>query len=61
MAKIIMTSSEPIKLIQLIESMFPGVNLDAIESLLKDTTLAGNLSISRKLNAETVQLDIEIK
>jgi hypothetical protein len=55
-----MTDKEPMKVLVLIESMFPGVDLGAIKSLLKDTELRGTINVKKKVGSEAVDLTIEI-
>jgi hypothetical protein len=61
MAKLILNASEPIKIVHLVESLFPGADLKAIEKVLENVTLQGNMTINKKVAAnETVTLAIEI-
>ena len=62
MAKLVMQADEPLKMVRLVEALFPGVKLDAITSIFKDTKVTGNLIIAKKLTAtETVTLDVTIQ
>lgn len=61
-AKLLMTSDEPDKLVALIETLFPGVKLDPIHAMLRGTALVGNLTITKKLaDGKDVVLGLEIK
>jgi hypothetical protein len=61
MAKLSLNTTEPMKIIHLVESLFPGTDLKAIEKVLEGVTLQGNMTVNKKINAtETVTLLVEI-
>lgn len=61
MAKIQLQQDEPLKVLHLVETLFPGVKLDAISAIFKDTKITGTFDISKKINTnESVQLQISI-
>lgn len=61
MAKLIMSSSEPIKIMKLVEQMFPGVNLDAMEQMIDGVTMEGTIKLNKKIDANSsVTLEVTI-
>lgn len=61
MAKLNMSSAEPLKMIRLIEQMFPGVNLDSMEKMLEGIQMSGTMTVSKKLSAnETFTLEVTV-
>lgn len=61
MAKLIMSSSEPIKIMRLIEQMFPGVKLDAMEQMIDGVTMEGTIKLSKKIaDNSSVILEVTI-
>ena len=61
MAQLQISSSEPLKIIELIEQLVPGVKLDALTSMLTGIQLTGSFTLSKKVSAnETVTLQVNI-
>jgi hypothetical protein len=61
MAKLTMFSSEPVKIMRLIEQMFPGVKLDAMEKMIEDVTMEGTLKLTKKIATDSsVALEVTI-
>jgi hypothetical protein len=60
MAKIIITPQEPELLIELLESAFPDVKLDALKSFCGKTDFSGSIiKAKRPLKTSTIELIIE--
>lgn len=56
-----MSSSEPIKIMKLVEQMFPGVNLDAMEQMIDGVTMEGTIKLNKKIDANSsVTLEVTI-
>ena len=53
MAKLIMSSSEPVKIMRLVEQMFPGVKLDAMEQMIDGVTMEGTLKLTKKIDTDS--------
>jgi hypothetical protein len=53
MAKLTMSSSEPVKIIKLIEQMFPGVKLDAMEQIIEGVAIEGDIKLTKSLAKDT--------
>jgi hypothetical protein len=61
MAKLIMSSSEPIKIMRLVEQMFPGVKLDAMEQMIDGVTMEGTIKLNKKIDVNSsVTLEVTI-
>ena len=61
MAQLQISSSEPLKIIELIEQLVPGVKLDALTSMLAGIQLTGSFTLAKKVSAdETVTLQVTI-
>lgn len=61
MAKLIMSSSEPSKIMKLVEQMFPGVKLDAMEQMIEGVTMEGTLKLTKKIEQDSsIVLEVTI-
>ena len=61
MAKLTMASSEPVKIMRLVEQMFPGVKLDAMEQMIDGVTMEGTIKLNKKIDANaSVTLEVTI-
>lgn len=61
MAKLTMSSSEPVKIMRLVEQMFPGVKLDAMEKMIEGVTMEGTLKLNKKIDAtSSVTLEVTV-
>lgn len=56
-----MASSEPVKIMRLVEQMFPGVKLDAMEQMIDGVTMEGTIKLNKKIDANaSVTLEVTI-
>ena len=61
MAKLIMASSEPVKIIHLIEQMFPGVKLDAMAQMISGVDVTGTMTFTKQLtDNSSIILEVDI-
>ncbi len=61
MAKLTMASSEPVKIMRLVEQMFPGVKLDAMEQMIDGVTMEGTIKLNKKIDVNSsVTLEVTI-
>lgn len=61
MAKIQMTSSEPLKIVRLMEQLFPGTDLKVVEGMLQGISLQGSMTLSKKIAQDsTFTLEITV-
>ena len=61
MAKLTMASSEPVKIMRLVEQMFPGVKLDAMEQMIDGVTMEGTIKLNKKIDPNaSVTLEVTI-
>lgn len=56
-----MASSEPVKIIKLIEQMFPGVKLDAMEKIIEGVSIEGDIKFTKSLDKDSsVVLEVTV-
>jgi len=61
MAKLTMSSSEPVKIMRLMEQMFPGVKLDAMEKMIEGVIITCDATLTKKIGTdESVTLQVII-
>lgn len=60
MAQITIASHEIKDTIDLMESMFKGLDLSPIKNIFEGTEITGNVSFSKKLKTETFTLNVNI-
>jgi len=53
MAQITLNSSEPLKIIKLVEQMFPGVDLKSMEKMIDGITANGTMTFSKKIDTNS--------
>jgi hypothetical protein len=60
MAQITIASHEIKDTLDLMESMFKGLDLSPIKNIFEGTDITGNVNISKKLKTETFTLNVNI-
>jgi hypothetical protein len=61
MAKLELSSSEPAKMIKLVEHIFPHADLSSISAIIDGITVTGTINVSKKIDAtDTANLSVTI-
>lgn len=60
MAQITLNTSEIDSTLDLMESIFPGLNLTPIKTVFANTTITGEVMLSKKMKDETLNLLVKI-